>query len=54
MNPITDAQLIDFIYREAELIDALQLQDWEALLPTMATTGCRSRTARPIPSCRAR
>ena len=21
MNPITDAQLIDFIYREAELID---------------------------------
>lgn len=31
MNTITDAQLIDFIYREAELIDALQLQDWEAL-----------------------
>lgn len=31
MNMITDAQLIDFIYREAELIDALQLQDWEAL-----------------------
>ena len=31
MNTITDAQLIDLIYRETELIDALQLQDWEAL-----------------------
>ena len=31
MNTITDAQLTDFIYREAELIDEQKLQEWEAL-----------------------
>ena len=31
MTPITDAQLIDFIYAEADLIDTQKLQDWQAL-----------------------
>ncbi|ODS93445.1 MAG: phenylpropionate dioxygenase [Comamonas sp. SCN 65-56] len=31
MSQITDSQLIDFVYREADLIDTQQLHEWEAL-----------------------
>ena len=31
MNPVTDQELIDFVYDEAALIDTQKLQDWEQL-----------------------
>ena len=31
MSTVTDSQLIDFVYQEADLIDAQQLNEWEAL-----------------------
>ena len=54
MSTVTDSQLIDFVYQEADLIDTQQLNEWEALFADDGHYWSRSRTARPIPFCRAR